>query len=157
MDNIYHFQDPGNSFYKIDGKTGPLTIRAMSIKNIKGLKAGKPHGKQGYFSGDKLVQELDPERRAWIDGISYLHFTHLQRSGSYNLDREVIKRKKKYKYEVGIAFPPDYYYPESFFRSTPAIVNDVWRKKSRQYEIQAYLLDPLRIVKRILISHKSGY
>ena len=156
--DIFHYQDEKASFYKIDDKTGPYTVRAMSMKNIKGLNVSKPHGTQGFFDGQgKLVQELTKSKRQWVTGVSYLHFTHLIRSSNLESDKKVIKRNIKYKHELGHSFDLNFYYPEAFFLTRPSFVQNVWVKADKKYLLRAKIETPLRKMKRLLFTHKSGY
>lgn len=155
--DIYHYQDPKASYYTIDKKSGPFTIRAMSLKNIDGLKVDKPHGKQGFFNKDGiLVQDLPEKNREWIEEISYLHFTHLVRSRDIYTDKKTPKRDFKYKYELGNSFDLDFYYPEVFFRNRPDIVESVWKKADAYFNAKATIQTPLKKIKRLL-PHVSGY
>lgn len=155
--DIYHFQDQKTGRYSIDGKSGYVTIRAMN-RNIPGLKAGRPHGQQGFFDRtDTLIQNMDSKRRFPIDKPVNLHFTNLPRS-SRLFDLKVPKRSRKYKYELGKNFPLDFYYPEVFFRSRPDIVPSPWVKRDKYYILRASLETPLKNLKRMLFSSsKSGY
>ena len=154
--DIYHYQDEKASHYSIDNIVGSITIRAMN-RNIDGLHYAKPHGTQGIFDGnDVLIQELDPKRRAHIDEVSYLHFTHMQRGGK-NTDNLVSKRKAKYKHELGIPFPYDYFYPEVFFRSRPSIVSSVWDKRSLEYTAQAAIETFPKKLRRRFLQLPEGY
>lgn len=153
--DIFHYQDPHASYYKIDDSIGPITIRAMNTK-IPGLKSGKPHGQQGFFDVENnLIQTRNKNKRIHIGGVSYLHFTHLQRS---SLDNRVMKRSFKYKYEIGNEFPLDYYYPESFFRPRPECVESVWQTMPREFVFRALVQTPVKKMRRKLFSQrKSGY
>lgn len=154
--DIYHFQDEKASHYFIDGKKGCVTIRAFNTK-IPGLHYDKPHGTQGIFNGDGvLIQEMDKKKRFHTADVSYLHFTHLSRSVKDN-DLKVVKRAMKYKHELGISFPPDFYYPEVFFRPRPSIVDSVWSKRSLSYQIRAFLETPPKKLRRRLFKLPEGY
>ncbi len=155
--DIYHSQDNGAGKYKIDGRTGFYTIRAMNRK-IDGLKVDKPHGQQGFFNKDgTLIQDMDQKRRLFIDKPAYLHFTNLSRS-SVGFDIKVPKRKMKYKYELGRSFPLDFYYPEVFFKIRPDIVLSPWDLRSGLYVLRAAFETPLKMLKRkFLLEKKSGY
>lgn len=155
--DLYHYQDRSVSKYKIGNNIGTFTIRAMNIKNITGLNVSKPHGQQGFFDGKgTLVQDRMPQKWQVVDGDSYLHMTHMQRSSSLVEDRKVLKRNIKYKYELGNAFPLDYYYPEVFFRNYPDIIPSVWGKVSGEYLVKAVALTPIKRLRRMIPS-KSGY
>ncbi len=155
--DIYHHQDDSAGQYKIDGKKGYLTIRAMN-RNIEGLNVGRPHGQQGFFNKEGiLIQQMDPKRRVFLDKFTNLHFTNLPRS-SRQFDEKVPKRKMKYKYELGKSFPLNFYYPEVFFREYPKIVDSPWIRRSSKYIMRASIETPLKSLKRrLLVNLKSGY
>lgn len=155
--DIYHYQDPAAGKYSIDGLTGNLTIRLMNRK-ITGINIVKPHGQQGFYDNrGKLIQERAKEKRIHLDETAFLHFTHLLRSGVYEKENDVPKRKMKYKRELGYGFPLDFYYPESFFRPRPAIVPNPWNKIEHEYLVRALVETPLRKFKRRFFSPGSGY
>jgi glycosyltransferase involved in cell wall biosynthesis len=154
--DLYHYQENAAGKYEIDGKKGHLTIRAMS-KKIPGLYTKNPHGKHGYFDGKgRLIQERDAGKRIFLDS-SYMHFTNMTRSGGRELDRQVPKRSFKYKVELGKEFPRDFYFPESFFKSKPDFVPDVFAPMSRDFRMKALVLTPMRKIKRRLYDGKVGY
>jgi len=155
--DIYHYQEERGGKYKIDGHEGHLTIRAIN-RHISGLHFGKPHGQQGIFDGhDQLIQERDYKKRLFTAERLYLHFTHMVRSSSWSEDLKVMKRDIKLKHEIGIPFPLDFYYPETFFRPKPEIILSPWTKMNTKYYRKAFLETPLRKVKRRFIKGKSGY
>lgn len=155
--DIYHYQEEAAGHYQIDEKRGHLVIRAMN-KKIPGLHLEKPHGQQGFFDKDGvLIQERLKKRRKFLE-IHYLHFTHMIRSSAYSLDLKVPKRGIKLKYELGIPFSSDFYYPEVFFRHKPPIVPPPWIKRQKDYVLRAAMELPLKRVKRrFLRPRKSGY
>lgn len=155
--DIYHFQDENASHYKIDGLVGNITIRAMS-RNIPGLHYDKPHGTQGVFDKDgTLIQEREKIKREHLGETSYMHFTHLPRSSTRALDAKVSKRSMKYKHELGIPFPNDFYYPEVFFRKRPNIVPSVWDKRDTFYLLRAIVETYPKAVRRKLFKLPEGY
>ena len=116
--DIFHYQEESKGRYKIDGREGFITIRAID-RNIKGLQVSGEYPKEGYsdLSGT-LIQNLSTERRKFLE-TPYLHLTHLRRSS---------KKSDKIKLVSGISFPRDYYYPEVFFRSSPKTISSIWTK-----------------------------
>ncbi len=154
--DIYHFQEEVAGKYMIDGITGHLSIRAMSRK-IPGLHLENPHGTQGFFDNKgKLIQDRSKQKRKHM-GKNYLHFTHMIRSSNFQKDLDVPKRKIKYKYELGIPFPKDFYYPESFFLTRPEIVKSPWEKFDTNYLLKSLVQTPLRKMKRRVFSGGVGY
>ena len=155
--DIYHYQEEKAGKYKIDGKEGHLTIRAIN-RSIPGLHFGKPHGIQGIFDkGDRLIQERDIKKRMSIDESLYLHFTHMIRSKDFSENLKVMKRDIKFKHELGFRFPLDFYYPEVLFRPRPTIVPSPWEKMNKNYILRALIETPLRKFKRRVLRTKSGY
>jgi glycosyltransferase involved in cell wall biosynthesis len=145
--DIYHRQEEKAGKYKIDGRVGHITIRAINCK-IPGLHVEKPYGKEGYFDGKgKLVQERPEGRREFIDA-PYLHFSHLERGGN---SKGVIDRVKKLKCELGKPLPPDYFYPEVFFQARPKIIQSPWQKMDKKYFFKAIVTTPFKKIKRRLL------
>jgi len=152
--DIFHYQEEKAGMYEIDGRIGHLSIRFMN-RRIPGLHAERPHGRQGYFDENgTLIQERDSSKRLFIDKKAYLHFTHLVRSTGKD---EVIKRSFKYKYELGIEFPRDFYYPEVFFKPRPSFIPSPWQKMDKNFYLKSLFLTPLRKIKRRFYRSKSGY
>jgi glycosyltransferase involved in cell wall biosynthesis len=145
--DIYHKQEEAAGRYKIDGRMGHLTIRAIN-KAIPGLHIDKPYGQEGFFDGDgEAIQKRDSRRRLYIDA-PYLHLSHLSRSSK---NPDVIDRPKKIKFEIGERLPLDFYFPEVLFLKRPNLVCSPWRKADLCYWLKASLLSPARFIKRRLL------
>lgn len=145
--DIYHYQEEAAGRYQIHGRRGHYNLRAFR-KDIPGLHAAMPHGKQGYFDGSgKLIQARSREKIAILDDVYYLHLTHLSRSSK---DAEVPLRKKKFKYELGKAFPKDFSYPEVFYLEPPANVPSPWSRRAKGYFLRAAIQTPFKKLKRRL-------
>ncbi len=154
--DIYHYQEEAAGRYEIDGRRGHFSLRAINRK-IPGLHLKKPHGTQGFFDKNGiLIQERAKKFRRFLDA-PFIHFTYMVRSSSREKDLKVPKRKTKLKYELGISFPLDFYYPEVFFRPRPEIVPSPWIKMDKKYFAKALVQTPLRKIKRRLIHGKAGY
>src|SRR5260221_12624467 len=114
--DVYHYQEESAGQYKFGKRKGHLALRFMNRKNILGLHVYDVYGKEGYADIDnRPIQNRDESKILFIDA-PYIHTTHLERSTK---DIEVMQRNKKLKYEIGIEFPKDFYYPESFFVKKP--------------------------------------
>jgi glycosyltransferase involved in cell wall biosynthesis len=154
--DIYHHQEEAAGRYKLAGKFGHYNLRAIN-RNIPGLKSDKPHGTWGWVDGEsRMIQDRPASKMAFIDA-PYLHATFLPRSSTHERDLEVPKRKHKLKYELGIPFRRDFYYPEVFFRYKPAIVPSLWAKMDNAYMACALIQTPIKKLKRRLIHGKIGY
>ena len=99
---------------------------------------------------------MHPKRRLFLDRKSFLHFTHLKRSGGKS-DEKVPKRPMKYKYELSNNFPLDFYYPEAFFLKRPNNIRSPWIEMDIPYKVRAFIDTPLRKVKRRMIYGGTGY
>ena len=103
-----------------------------------------------------MIQDRDKDKIRFLDA-PYIHATYMSRGGSRSEDKNVIKRAQKYKYELGIPFPYDFYYPEVFFRRKPEIVPSPWLKMDSRFYARALVETPLRKIKRRVLKPKSGY
>lgn len=154
--DLFHYQEPEAGRYHLAGKVGHYSLRAVSRK-IPGLCSRGGHGVWGWADGEgKMIQARDPAKILFLEA-PYLHATHLQRSVEKKLDNSVLKRAKKFKYELGIPFPGDFYYPEVFFRSRPKIVPSPWRIPDLGYKFRAFFETPLRKLNRRIMPGKMGY
>lgn len=153
--DIYHYQEESTGQYHLAGRTGHLNLRGINRK-IPGLHSWGPHGQWGWVDEkDKMIQYRDPKKILYIDA-PYLHATNVPRAGSFNKEHDVPKRAMKRKYELGIPFPLDFYYPEVFFRPRPEIAPSPWEKTDAKFKVRAALETPLRKIKRRLVK-KVGY
>lgn len=154
--DIFHYQEEKAGMYTLTGKKGHYALRAIK-RNIPGLSSDKPHGTWGWTDKEgKMIQDRDPQKIKFIDA-PYIHTTYLQRGGSKESDRRVIKRPGKFKYEIGIPFPKDFYYPEAFFKDRPQIVPSPWTVMSEEFKRRAIMETPLRKIKRRVLKGRVGY
>ncbi len=154
--DIYHYQEEAAGRYKLAGRKGHFALRAVN-KKIPGLKSDKPHGTWGWADErGKMIQDRSVKKIMFVDA-PYLHATFLPRSSTHEKDLEVPKRKHKLKYELGIPFARDFYYPEVFFRPRPKVVPSPWAKMDDTYMTYALIQTPLKKLKRRLVHEKVGY
>jgi hypothetical protein len=154
--DIYHYQEKNAGRYTLAGRTGHLSLRAINRK-IPGLSSLGDHGVWGWIDNNKkMIQDRDQKKILYIEA-PYLHATFLQRAKTKEDEKNVPKRTKKLKYEFGISFPADFYYPEVLFKERPEIVPSVWNKVDMKYKLRAVFETPLRKIKRRLHTGKAGY
>lgn len=155
--DVFHYQEEAAGQYKLAGKKGHYNLRAVNRK-IPGLRSSGPHGTWGWVDETgRMIQDRDPQRILFVDA-PYLHTTHLPRAAIREKETDVPKRAMKLKYEIGIEFPKDFYYPEVFFRPKPDIVLSPWEKMSGEFRIRAALETPFKKLKRRLFpKQKAGY
>ncbi len=149
--DIFHFQGSSAGRYKFGEKVGHYNLRAVK-RSIPGLHSQGEHGVWGWADGDgKMIQDRNTYK--FIDA-PYLHATNLKRSSAYS---EVVKRVKKYRFELGEEFPKDFYYPEVFFRDRPTIVPSPWQVMPGSFRFRAFFETPLRKIKRRVWKGRAGY
>jgi glycosyltransferase involved in cell wall biosynthesis len=154
--DMYHYQEEAAGNYHLAERVGHLAIRAVSM-NIPGLHSLGRHGVWGWVDGDnKQIQDRQKSKIIFLDA-PYIHTTFLPRGANRNFDSDVLKRSFKRKYEVGLDFPLDYYYPEVLFRLRPAIVPNIWEKMSADFRLRAQIETPLKKIKRRALPKKVGY
>lgn len=155
--DIFHYQEEAAGQYRLAGRKGHYNLRAINRK-IPGLHSEQPHGIWGWVDSEgKMIQDRNPKKIVFIDA-PYLHATHIPRAATKIEERDVPKRAKKLKYELGNEFPKDFYYPEVFFKPRPEIVPSPWVKRSFGYTMRATFETPLkRIKRRVLKETKAGY
>lgn len=151
--DIFHHFDEGANKYTFGNLKGSYALRAIK-RNINGLCSSGRHGIWGWSDGEKQIQERNTYK--FVD-VSYLHTTFLPRGEDRSFDVLVPKRAKKLKYEIGIEFPVDYYYPESLFKERPDFIPSPWRKMSTKYLLRALVETPLKRLKRKFKYEKVGY
>ena len=149
--DIYHFQEKSAGKYQFGNMRGHYNLRAVD-RNIPGLHSQGAHGVWGWADVDnKMIQDRNTFK--FIDA-PYLHATNLRRSDS---DKDVIKRSKKLRFELGEDFPKDFFYPEVFFKDRPASIASPWNIMSPSFKFRAFFETPLRKIKRKLWKGKAGY
>lgn len=139
--DIYHIQEDEAGKYKLAGRRGHLSLRAINQK-IPGLHVDWPYGRESYLDENSLpVQER--ENIVFLDA-PYLHLTHLKRSS-------LKRRYNKFKYELGERVSKDFKFPESLYFAYPSIVPSPWVQISGVSKIKSQLLTPLRKIKRRML------
>jgi len=138
--DIYHYQEEKAGKYEILEKKGHYNIRA--IRNFNGLKVEGIYPNEAYTNkyGEK-IQNL-PEDKVFFAKNYYLHASHLKRSFESN---------NKFKYDQGISFALDYYYPEVFFRNGPKNINSVFLAQDLKYVIMSLVFSPIQFIKRRML------
>lgn len=140
--DVYHYQEEEAGKYQLLGKKGHLTIRAINAK-IPGLHTKNPYGSEGYFDGkEKPIQELGEGKVVFLEA-PYFHFTHLKRSSSKMW-------VKKYKHELGKAFPEDFSFPQILYKEGPLGGFNPWNKRGKRYILISLLCWPLIRLKRAI-------
>lgn len=138
--DIYHYQDEKAGRYKIKGKKGHFNIRA--IRNFEGLNIEGIYSNEAYIDKNGTKVQDFPENRMVFAKNYYLHASHLKRS---------TKDNKKFKYDLGIRFSLDYYFPEVFFQRDFLKNDSIFLPMNFKYKIVSLVLMPFKKLKRILI------
>jgi len=154
--DMFHFQETKAGRYTFGTKKGHYNLRIIK-RSIPGLKSFGKHGTWGWVDKEnKMIQERDSKKIKFLD-TPYLHASFLQRGGSFVDDKRVMKRPKKFKYELGNMFPLDFYYPEVLFEIRPITIPSVWNTPEFNFKLRAFFETPLRKIKRRIFYGKTGY
>jgi glycosyltransferase involved in cell wall biosynthesis len=149
--DIFHYQEKTAGKYKFGNLEGHYNLRAIK-RSVPGLHSQGVHGVWGWADDEgKMIQDRDSYK--YIDA-PYLHATNLHRSFS---DLSVIKRKNKFRFEIGESFPKDFYYPEALFSSRPNNIPSPWTTMPKTFKIRAFFETPLRKIKRRIGVKRVGY
>lgn len=149
--DIFHYQESLAGKYKFGNLEGHYNLRAIK-RNIPGLHSQGVHGVWGWADNEnKMIQDRGSYK--YIDA-PYLHATNLRRSFS---DSSVIKRKNKFRFEIGESFSSDFYYPEVLFSDRPNNIPSPWTIMPTSFKIRAFFETPLRKMKRRMGIKKVGY
>lgn len=145
--DVYHYLEEKAGRYRLAGRVGHMNLRGINRK-IPGLKSFGREWDWGWVDkNNNMIQNRDPKKIRYVKA-PYLHATHLSRSGKVRQDLLAYRRKFKIKYELGIPFPKDYFYPEVFFKPRPNIVPSPWPATSKSYKLRAFFETPLKKIKR---------
>jgi len=151
--DIYHYFPNSAGSYTFGDKKGNYTLRA--IKMISGIRSMGNHGVWGW--ADKEGRQIQERGTYKFVDAPYIHTTFLPRGESRVDDQKVPKRAKKLKYEIGIEFPKDFYYPESLFKEKPDFIPSPWKTMDYKYKFLASIQTPLKKMKRKIFKSKVGY
>lgn len=151
--DMFHYQEKEAGRYRFGQKIGHYNLRAVR-RDIPGLHSSGEHGAWGW--ADDENKQIQNRNTTKFVNAPYLHASFLRRSGQ---DRKVVKRAKKYKYELGKSFAKDFYYPEVFFGPRPRFVPSVWKSVDFRYKCKALLETPIKkMYRRTLMKYaKEGY
>lgn len=147
--DIYHYQEKEAGEYQVLGQKGHFNLRLIN-RQIPGLHVDRPYGHEGYFDEDNTSIQKRGQNRVILIDAPLMHFTHLKRSSKKGADEDVMQRRKKYKYELGIPFAGNFKFPEALYSDKPEFVESVWQKMTEQEKIISLIQTPLRKLKRRL-------
>lgn len=136
--DIYHYQSESAGQYKLLGKKGHLTIKAVNRK-IPGLHWSGPYGLEGLYDGKNQPMQDDKFHRLAFLEAPFLHATHLRRSPISS---------RKFKHDLGISFSKEFKYPEVLYKERPEMVPTPWTKRSKRYEAISLVKKPLQFLWR---------
>lgn len=127
----------------------------MGWANLRVLRSGIPgldvigNYPLEYYcdSQKKPIQNYGTDHLLFLKN-RYFHATYLQRSASRDLDKGILNRAKKNKFEKGIKFQKDINYPEVFFKKHPNIVANPLTKRTKTYELISTFITPPKEFRR---------
>lgn len=117
-------------------------------RDILGLHIAGPYGKESFYDGNNVTLRERGKHVKYLPDIYYWHMSYLPRSATRDKDEEVMMRKKKRKYEIGIKRPNWIEVPEVFYIPRPTIVPDPFYKMNSWEYLKASVQTPLKKIKR---------
>jgi glycosyltransferase involved in cell wall biosynthesis len=132
------------------GLKGFFSTRVFK-RNIKGLHIAGPYGKEGFYNHKNITLREDKAHVKYLKDVYYWHMSYLPRSNSRKKDKQVMMRKKKRKYELGLKRPSWINIPEVFYLNRPDFVKNPFYKMSSLEYIKAIIQTPLKKIKRKII------
>ena len=149
LGDIYHYQDESVGTYDLFGRRGHYVLRLINKKNIPGLHVKGDYPNEGYYdiTGNELINN-SPAKYLFTKGRIF-HAMYLKRS---TLGANLVNtfHRKKRKIELGKRINNDISVPEIFNSPHPEFVENSYDNRSIIYEFMAYLITPLKIIKRKL-------
>ncbi len=145
--DIFHYQEEKAGRYNFAGRVGHYNMRFINL-HIRGLNIMGDYPLECFVDENNIPLQNKNNGKMIFLKTPYLHATHVPRSRK---KEKVMQRKRKLKYELGIPFPKDYYYPESFFEKRPDVVPNIWKNMKLVFKFRAFLETPLRKLKRRII------
>lgn len=97
------------------------------------------------------IQNYGPKKLFFLKN-RYFHTTYLTRSSSRKVDKNILNRAKKWKFEYGITFPKSFPYPETFYLKRPSIVPPPWVKRKKTEEVFSRAVSPIKEIRRSLLN-----
>lgn len=149
MGDIYHFQDESVGTYNLFGRWGHLVLRLINKKNIAGLHLEGKYPYEGYYGENEKELTTHNAQKFYFTEGKLFHAMYLQRSTLGKSLSDTLHRNK-YKIELGRCIKDVRLIPEVFYQPHPVFVPDSSQKRSIFYELAAYLLTPIKIIKRNL-------
>ncbi len=149
LGDIFHFQDESVGTYNLFGRSGHLVLRLINKKNIAGLHVEGLYPYEGYY--DKNGQEIiaHPKEKFIFTRGKLFHAMYLQRS-THGANLSDTIHRNKWKIELGKRIKDEKLIPEVFNLPHPIFVPVSYKKRSIFYELAAYLITPIKIIKRKL-------
>lgn len=154
--DIFHYFGNETGRYQFGNLKGNYALRAIKTV-VEGLHSEGDHGVWGW--ADKANRQVQERKTYKFINAPYIHTTFLSRGENREDDVKVPKRAKKLKYEIGLEFPKDFYYPEVFFKSRPKFIKSPWETQSLKYKFIASIETPLKKFRRryLMKGVKHGY
>ena len=152
--DIYHHLSSSDGRYTFGKLIGNYALRAIK-RSISGLNSKGRHGVWGW--ADENNNQIQNRNTYKFIDAPYIHTTFLPRGEGREDDVKVPKRAKKLKYEIGVEFKKDFYFPESLFREKPKFIISPWKNMSFAYRLRAVIETPLKKIKRMLFKGGVGY
>jgi len=149
LGDIYHCQDESVGIYHQFGRIGHYVLRLINKNHFPKLQVKGEYPAEYFAQNGRSIKENVKDRFAFIEERIF-HAMYLQRSAKGRFLFDVLNRQK-YKIELG-SLIPNREIPEIFFKSRPSIIPDVKSNRTFIYYLLAFLITPIKKIKRKFIS-----
>lgn len=147
--DIYHAVDERIGEYQLFGHRGHLLTRLLNKKKIQGLHVEGTYPLEGYYDkNDTSIRERN-KNNYYITDNRLFHSMYLKRS-SLGANLVLSLNRSKYKIELGKRIPLSEI-PEVFRKHPPINIPDLTKPRSWLFEFLAFLITPIKSLKRRLL------
>jgi len=137
----------GKTPYGPKGFKGFFSTRLFR-RDISGLHIAGPYGEESFYDENNITIRKRKENVRYLSNVYYWHMSYLPRSSSRAKDKEVMMRKKKRQYEIGIKRPDWVKIPEAFYLPRPKFISSPFYKMNKFEYLKAIIQTPLKKIKR---------
>jgi len=147
LGDIYHAQHESVGQYSLFGHRGHMLVRLVNRDKIKGLHYQGDYPLEGFFDqAENSILEHNPSD--WYLTENYLYHTMYLKRSSEGANLSTVLHRNKFKIERGLSVNSKP--PEVFSLPHPSLVPDPLTHRSLAYNLAAYLITPIKQLKRKL-------
>lgn len=148
--NFIHPESFNDKVAFTQGKLRGTFFTRIFKRKIPGLHIAGTYPWEAFFDQDGANLRSRKDKVSYLKDVYYWHLSYLPRSSSRQKDKQVVLRKNKRKYELGVARPSWVQIPQVFSLKSPGFIADPFYKMSKVEYLRALIQTPLKKIKRKL-------